>query len=440
MEGSQRVELDSSLGNSAKSWRGFQESGTCEGVQEGLEVGGSAGAEPALYDPRVARLERFALQSAARRLLPTSRTARCLRVPRAGHREVAILRSPANGSTAFSGLQTCGSVWACPVCAHKISEHRRRELMRAIAKWRARGGIVVMLTLTSPHHEGQALAWLMERQADALHRFWRSNLVKRCVGGLNLQGRIRSWEVTHGRKAFGNGWHSHQHCVLFHGLRVSGLNGMEDSLFPYWERACVASGLEAPVFGRGLRLDEGDEVGEYVAKGTFGADSPDGVGVLAEDADDRWTLAHEMTKGHIKRAARGKGETPRDLLRAFLAGTDELEAGQLYREYVTASKGRRQLVWSDGLRDLLALEELSDDEVAKGADPEAVVLGSIGLEDWRRILKVDARGEILEVARMGWDAVVRFLSGLPIYVVPQKNAEAKRPPRCTVRSRLIISC
>jgi hypothetical protein len=81
----------------------------------------------------------------------------------------------------------------------------------------------------------------------------------------------------------------------------------------------------------------------------------------------------------------------------------------------STSKGRRQLVWSDGLRDLLALEELSDDEIAKGVYPDAVVLGSIGLEDWRRILKVDAREEILEAARLGWDAVVRYLSCLPTY-------------------------
>ena len=74
-------------------------------------------------DPAAVRLERFALQSVARSILPKARTAKCLRVPFA--RSVGVFHSQAQESAHYGGLVTCASVWACPICAAKISERRR---------------------------------------------------------------------------------------------------------------------------------------------------------------------------------------------------------------------------------------------------------------------------------------------------------------------------
>src|SRR5256885_17042652 len=48
-------------------------------------------------------------------------------------------------------IMVCGSVWVCPLCAAKISEHRRVELEQAIARCIATGGAGYLTTYTIAH-------------------------------------------------------------------------------------------------------------------------------------------------------------------------------------------------------------------------------------------------------------------------------------------------
>ena len=98
----------------------------------------------------------------------------------------------------YKGLQTCGSVWHCPVCAAKISERRRAELMAAIATWKAQGGSVLFLTLTNSHDRKDRLADLLEGQRKALKRFWNDRASRQLWEGLGVAGSIKATEVTHG--------------------------------------------------------------------------------------------------------------------------------------------------------------------------------------------------------------------------------------------------
>ena len=50
------------------------------------------------------------------------------------------VQEPQNGQ--LWGLQTCGSVWVCPVCGAKVVERRRGEIQQAMAMHRACGGEV----------------------------------------------------------------------------------------------------------------------------------------------------------------------------------------------------------------------------------------------------------------------------------------------------------
>ncbi|MEZ1674500.1 hypothetical protein QVM16_33425, partial [Pseudomonas aeruginosa] len=79
-----------------------------------------------------------ALKSVVNRLLPTSRTSKCCRwrVPK---QALQVHRSIEHGKAFFSGLQVCASVWAGPVCAAKISERRRAELVTAVALAKSMG-------------------------------------------------------------------------------------------------------------------------------------------------------------------------------------------------------------------------------------------------------------------------------------------------------------
>lgn len=385
------------LGNSAKS-RSIVDlqgdfSGACDPAT-GEVLGGSR-------DPVSVRLERYGLQSVARSILRESRTARCLRVRRGGQSHVEVLRTVGHKSAVFRGLQTCGSVWVCPVCAAKISERRRVDLLAGIAAHQAAGGVVLLLTLTHPHTGADRLADLLSGEQQSIARLFNSRKGRDLWSDIGRVGHVRAWEVTHGRlRIVCHGWHPHFHILLFLERDPGPLGFWEDRIFSLWENACRLGGLDAPGRAHGVRLDDGTKAGSYVAKmGLEGA------------AGSVWGLDAEMTKGHIKRSR--DGETPFDLLRAIFADPCDDHARQLVQEYARAFKGKRQLVWSRGLRDRLGLDvDSTDEEVAAMTEEGAEVLGRLDADEWRVVLKFDVRGELLELARHGWEPVRRWLDGL----------------------------
>ena len=398
------VEKGALLGTSAKShsivdFKRFFGTGKNELIDEGtgeiLEVlvGRSGHVESTVRDPVSIRIERFALQSVARSMLYGSRTARCLRVLQGGRDSVNVYRSLKHGSASYGGLQTCGSVWACPVCAAKISERRRVELQQAIEAWEVTGGAVALLTLTHPHTKDDPLEVLLAAEQKAITRFFGMRAGIDLMTDMGRVGHVRAWEVTHGRqRQINNGWHPHFHILLFleRELSHAELKAFKSHVFKVWANACSLSGLDAPSCEHGVSLEDGSKAAAYASK---------------------WGLENEMTKGHIKRAI--GGETPFDLLRAVLEDKKDNQARSLFREYAHAFKGKRQLVWSRGLRDLFDMGETSsDEELAATLEDDAEFLGSLDPDEWRVVLKFDFRAELLELARHGWEPVQRMLDGL----------------------------
>lgn len=336
------------------------------------------------------RVERFALQSVARDILPKSRTAFCLRSRIKGGEGVGVWRSTQHQTAHYSGLIVCGSVWTCPVCAAKISERRRLELQAAISQHRESGGDAYLLTLTTPHGRRDDLAQLLAMQAKALASFTAQRAVKAVFAEMGEIGRVRAFEVTHGRKGTNNGWHPHYHFLQFAkgGADAAQLMDWRTRLYLEWAKCCERAGLGTPSFQHGLDLQDGSKADKYLSK---------------------WGLECEMTKGHIKQAKAG-GETPFDLLRAVLADKSDRQAAALFSEFGRVFKGKRQLSWSRGLRARFDLVEKTDEEIAQEHTEGAELLGLISVDEWRDVLRVQARGVVLELAAAGgWSAVARFL-------------------------------
>ena len=364
-----------SLGNNAKS----------------PSLGGSE------YDSGVAKIGRFVTQAAARFCLPESRTAKCLRIRRLqneGHSAaVSVWRAVEHATAHYKGLQTCGSVWACPVCSGTISERRRVELAQAIAMHRAAGGVVLLLTLTNRHERRDDLGELVKGQAEALRRFMRgTKAAKSWFAALGSIGTIRAMEVTHGDA---NGWHPHYHVLVFARAGVD-LSEMSRQGAAIWANCCKLAGLRIPSIERGLTLQGGDYAAKYVGK---------------------WGLEQEMTKGHQKKALAG-GATPFDLLRRIVAGDRVSRSAALFREFAGVFKGRRQLVWSKGLKARFAVEDASDEAIAEGGDIEGSELfARISLVEWRAVLRADdhgakgIRGQLLVLAgrndRLGFSMLLQ---------------------------------
>lgn len=342
-------------------------------------------------------LERWALQSVARMILPGERVKSCLRnvAPynkRGVFDAVEIVKAVKSETFHYSNLMTCGSVWHCPVCASKISERRRLDLVQGVQNWQAQGGQVLLLTLTVPHYQNDSCQKILNGILDAYRRMTNRQTFKKLSGVVKLAGRVRALEVTYGE----NGWHVHLHVLLFLGGRVIP-EDLQDSILPMWSSAAVAAGLPEPSKFHGVKVDNGDLAAQYVGK---------------------WGLEHEMTKGHTKKSK--EGYSPFDLLRVacwsiscasgrFL-DDDPDKASRLFKEYAVTFKGRRQLVWSAGLRELLHLgEEVTDDEIAQEVEENAARFALIPLEVWRVILQHGKRGQVLDACKHGIDFFQDFI-------------------------------
>jgi hypothetical protein len=307
---------------------------------------------------------------------------------------VYIHHTPVSNSYHYHNLQTCGSVWHCPICAAKISERRKVEVEKAIKAHELNGGGVYLLTFTLPHRLNQSLKIVLQTLLKASRAFDKDRAY---VGGFRstsgLVGKIRSLEVTYGA----NGWHPHLHLLLFaNSMTNIERTIQEHELLTIWKRVVVNQGFDEPN-QHGLTLENGDQAARYVSK---------------------WGLPQEMTKGHIKRS--NKGFTPFDLLRVIVgqkpvtdSDMNSEKALMLFGEYGKTFKGKRQLVWSNGLKNHFNVgPEITDEEIAEQVDEKTVLFANIALPTWKIILKLEKRGEVLQVCEQGIDAFLDYLIDL----------------------------
>lgn len=351
--------------------------------------------------PANCRVERYALQSVVRHLLPDSRTAKCLRW-RQQNKAVEVWKSTGYDRAHYQGLQTCASVWCCPVCSAKISERRRAELLAMIDAHQATGGVVLLVTRTVPHKRADDLGELLAKiaKAESSYRWHRD--YKTTMRAFGLVGTVKAVEVTHGQA---NGWHPHVHELVFLSAPVA-LADLEEDLSRIWAAAAVRAGLDMPSRAHGLTVQDGSKAAKYASK---------------------WGLESELTQWHRKRG-KIESRTPFDLLRDVAEHDDPL-SGHLFRQYAEAFHGRHQLQFSRGLKARFEIGEVSDEELVERHDEDAFLLGSLDVEQWRTVCRAEARGTLLEVAANGgWDAVLRMLDDLARLLDARGMGRASGPP------------
>ena len=344
--GSRQAASEASLGTTAKS------------VGRSADEKSSSTPSPAIRR-RAVRADRYRWQRHAAQLLGyRARVGLCRYAVQSRARGVGVIGSTYGDDptvyASFEGLQTCGSVWHCPLCAARISETRRSE-MNALLTWaRARRYVVRMITLTARHGAADDLADLLDRLKDAKRRLHQHRRWKAIKG--RIVGSVTASEVTGGGR---HGWHPHLHMIV---IMQRGSDALD--LHEPWLGALRGAGLD----GTGAAYDEQDAqaAGAYIAKGSWGA-------------------AEEITLSGRKRGRVGGGRSPAQLLAASCDDGDTL-AGVLWAEYARVFQGRRQLVWSRGLRDLACINKIDDEEAAQddGQDEQvSAEIARIDHRDWR---------------------------------------------------------
>nr|AAN78123.1 Rep [Cutibacterium granulosum] len=371
--------------------------------------------------PNEGRRHRYEMRDGLRnpQVMPLERVRKCGAVPVS--QRIALMAG--HGGAGYAGLATCGSVWACPVCAAKISAHRRDELARVVQVAVGLGFKVSMLTLTQRHHAGQDLAELWASLQSGWNAVTSGRRWQEFCAQLGVQGWVKAVEVTHGS----HGWHVHVHVLVISKQDPTSVDTKirhrrkqgrrrtpypeevqrpEDFIAERWSRGLRKRGVDFIAGSGGLdwqTADSGDEeaLGRYVAKMNSSVDG----------------LANEATLGGFKKARRGN-RTPFQILEDFLDTGSETDL-RLWRTYVSASHGRKALTWSKGLRDWAGMEsEMSDEQVAaQDQCGEAVAL--FDHDAWRQIRTAGAAFLLDELELHGSEGVYAWLKKRRIhYEIP----------------------
>lgn len=327
------------------------------------------------------RKRTYRLRNVAARLLPDERVAMCGRRPHLSHVDVRC----GDCGASYVGLETCGSVWTCPVCGTKIAEERRREIRALVEQHCRNGGTVYMCAFTLAHSVMHSARDLRKAVAGSFQRMLAGASWKRALAKAGCIGGIRTLEVTVGR----NGWHPHIHATFwFDHSDEARAAEFGIWLFQRWARIVARAGFGRcnPEIWRFERAAHYDAVIDYVVKGNFDM---------------------ELTRGHMK-LAKGGGRSPWQLLDDAAHG--DRRAERQFREFAAAFKGARQLTWFGCIRELK-----SDLELANVAEPGGII-GSMKASVFVRVSRAGLTAQLLDAAEAdGWVGVLAFLTHENLY-------------------------
>lgn len=319
-----------------------------------------------------ARKYRYELRRKARAIRVLPRLKNCGHVPTGS----AVSLHKTGTSASWAGLQSCGSVWSCPECSSVIMKQRQTELKKVAEEWATRGSMG-FLTLTMRHKKQDNIKALWKALSGAWRAVASGSGWLRDKRDFDISGFVRAVEITHGS----NGFHLHIHSLMFldRVLTEEPAKRLFSRLFARWETALVKAGFEAPLeIAQDFQIVENSRaaaaVGEYLAK-------------AMPEAKPRWGAVEEVTRQDVKRGRHGH-RSMFQVLEDALEG--DLESINVWRDYEVASKGKRALTWSRGLRDLLELEEeLTDEQIAEQEPDEETteLIAIIDAPDWKHLLK-----------------------------------------------------
>jgi len=310
-------------------------------------------------------------------------------------------------SAGFSGLERCGSVWACPACSARICGTRASWIAEALRRWDSMGGVIGFVTLTVSHSAADALAavwdWVAAGWTAATNGAdWRDLTAwlgsDRVSDGQRRLPWLRVVEVTRGR----HGWHVHVHAVVLlrPGTQLRQLDMLGLAMWLRWDAAVVKAGGHAGLMDAGLDCQ--------IVTGREGTDK---LGAYFVNS------AYELVGSQTKTSSL----TPWGILAALVSDADgsaPLSVGvrRRYRrwwgEWEAASRGRRQIGKSGGLGELLGMDDWRSDDEIVAEDEGGTVVCRFERAAWASICDAGAGARILTAFELSQHAGEALLSAL----------------------------
>ena len=278
------------------------------------------------------------------------------------HLATPSISKTAEGNYHYSGLQSCGSVWICPVCSLKISKQRQVEVFQIMKKELATPGIVSgFLTLTVGHSNEDRLEYVMSKVTDTWKSIQQSRKYRRLAEKYGHQGDIRTLEI---KVSFINGWHPHLHIAMFGKCNQEQLAEFGSEIISMW--LWKMKGKAGAIGQRYKPIYNDAGISEYITK---------------------WDCSSEMTLSNMKVDKECRDNyTVFDLLTGVAMGNDATGwKKKMYIEYAGATKGKRQLTFSKELKRLhTEAGAKTDEEIVKEEQGSTEVL-KIDVPVWSAI-------------------------------------------------------
>jgi len=258
-----------------------------------------------------------------------------------------------------------------------------------------------MITYTASHTKSDRLSDLLEKMQKAFRRVKTGRTWQQIKDEYYLVGSVRSVEITYGL----SGWHPHYHELMlvdidgikdwYDGSVTEYADGLEDALSERWLDMLRVEGLTASE-ERGLLISTTDsDVQSYIAK----------WGKMPLEADFK-RQASEISHGTTK-SARNGNLSVWDILYQSINSPN---MKSLFIEYHAATKGRSQLQWSRGLKDLLGVDVIREEQAAEGIETETDrLLADIPIEVWRFAAEHRYIEQLMTVSHTGDASRVKFL-------------------------------
>jgi hypothetical protein len=315
-------------------------------------------------------------------------------------------------------VATCKSPWSCPVCAPKIAAARAESLGPQLQKMKEEGGTNWLVTLTLSHNRDTKLA----DSLDGIRKAWAAVTNGKAWKNARESGRIeyaRGYDVTWSPA---NGWHPHLHLAVF----ISAENKNPESTVRWivdrWKAALEARGYSCSMSAQDFQKT--DDVAQAAA-----------YAVTPAAIYEALSMATKRAKG------KGSGATPFEILSIAAAQKIELPfrlspaaALLLWREYVAATKGRRQAITSRRLH-LVADEDaeeiddfkeiaLLDKEVLQELDRKGKTVHLFQAVEDARAAGIDAAREAARGFLLGCSSAAWWIVDDP----PRPSPPPPRPP------------
>jgi hypothetical protein len=297
-------------------------------------------------------------------------------------------QNPTASRAGFSGVQTCGNIHCCPVCAQRAAAEKGKIILKALRWGKRTNKKNMMLTLTASHNINMSLDDLEARVKAAwetftTHREWKK--IKKELG-------ISEWIANHEAPYGENGFHYHKHVVLFLDFDLLKEEKPQADIGALWIQCLSLQGLTAsPQYA--AKITTGSAVGDtYLTK----------CGITVTETNGR--IEYEISTQEHKE---GELKTQWELLEMSYYGNQK--AGELYTEYAQHMSGKKFLTFSGGFSKLLKAEPDPEPE-----NPDGELAAADDMQDWA------------EISPYWWDIVVAARSLSSVLKVASKTRSVNK--------------